>query len=83
MPSAPAFGQGAWGWGYGVWWRGLVAAGLVQAGLEIAGPVDSGLLTQRIRTTMFGAGFSDHTPLLTTDFLTNYTYILGSASVEL
>ncbi len=62
MPSAPAFGAGGIGAGGG-------------GGFGIAGPVDSGLLTQRIRTTMYNAGFADSYSLSpTTDFQTTYTY---------
>lgn len=44
-------------------------------GVGIAGPVDSGLLTQRIRTTMYSAGLADSYSLSpTTDFQTTYTY---------
>ena len=63
-PSQPAFGAGGFGGG-----------GFGGGGISIAGPVDSGLLTQRIRTTMYQAGFTDSYSLSpTTDFQTGYTY---------
>lgn len=78
MPSAPAFGAGGLGGGMGgggFSGGGFGGGGFGTGGFGIAGPVDSGLLTQRIRTTMFSAGFSDAYSLSpTTDFLTNYTY---------
>ncbi|MGC3976623.1 MAG: hypothetical protein QM771_19900 [Nitrospira sp.] len=44
-------------------------------GVGIAGPVDSGLLTQRIRTTMYSIGLADSYSLSpTTDFQTTYTH---------
>ncbi len=68
-PSASAFGAGSVGGGFGG------GGGFGTGGVGIAGPVDSGLLTQRIRTTMFSAGFSDSYSLSpTTDFQTTYTY---------
>lgn len=70
-PSAPAFGAGSLGGGIG----GGFGGGFGTGGVGIAGPVDSGLLTQRIRTTMFTAGFADSYSLSpTTDFQTTYTY---------
>ncbi len=68
-PSASAFGAGSVGGGFGG------SGGFGTGGFGIAGPVDSGLLTQRIRTTMFSAGLSDSYSLSpTTDFQTTYTY---------
>ncbi|MDQ3230781.1 MAG: hypothetical protein M3Q07_03090, partial [Pseudobdellovibrionaceae bacterium] len=68
MPSAPAFGAGSIVGGFG-------GGGVGGGGFGIAGPLDSGLLTQRIRTTMFSAGFADSYSLSpTTDFQTTYTY---------
>jgi hypothetical protein len=62
-PSQSAFGAGGFGGGLGT------------GSVGIAGPVDSGLLTQRIRTTMYQAGFTDSYSLSpTTDFQTAYTY---------
>ncbi|MBS0177360.1 MAG: hypothetical protein JSR20_01205 [Nitrospira sp.] len=73
MPSAPAFGAG--GLGVGMSGGGFGGGGFATGGFGIAGPVDSGLVTQRIRTTMFNAGFSDSYSLSpTTDFQTTYTY---------
>lgn len=67
-PSAPAFGAGGFGGGVGGGGFGTGAVG-------IAGPVDSGLITQRIRTTMYSAGIADSYSLSpTTDFQTTYTY---------
>lgn len=54
-PSTPAFGAGGLGGGFGVGGGG----GFGMGGVGISGPVDSGLLTQRIRTTMFSAGLAD------------------------
>ena len=72
MPSAPAFGGGSLGGGFG---GGGFGGGFGTGGVGIAGPMDSGLLTQRIRTTMFNAGFADSYSLSpTTDFQTSYTY---------
>jgi hypothetical protein len=66
-PSQSAFGAGGFGGGFG----GGIGTGVV----GIAGPVDSGLLTQRIRTTMYQAGVTDSYSLSpTTDFQTAYTY---------
>ena len=66
-PSAPAFGAGGLGGGFG--------GGFGGGGFGISGPIDSGLLTQRIRTTMYNAGFADSYSLSpTTDFQTSYTY---------
>lgn len=70
-PSTPAFGAGGLGGGFGVGGGG----GFGMGGVGISGPVDSGLLTQRIRTTMFSAGLADSYSLSpTTDFQTTYTY---------
>lgn len=70
-PSAPAFGAGGLGGGFGVGGGGGFGTG----GVGISGPVDSGLLTQRIRTTMYSAGLADAYSLSpTTDFQTTYTY---------
>ncbi len=70
-PSAPAFGAGGLGAGGG----GFGGGGFGTGGFGVAGPVDSGLLTQRIRTTMFNVGLSNSYSLSpTTDFQTNYTY---------
>ena len=67
-PSTPAFGAGALG-------GGGLGGGFGSGGIGIAGPIDSGLITQRIRTTMFSLGFADSYSLSpTTDFLTTYTY---------
>ena len=67
-PSAPVFGAGGVGGGVG-------GGGFGTGGIGIAGPVDSGLLTQRIRTTMYSAGLADSYSLSpTTDFQTTYTY---------
>ena len=66
-PSAPAFGAGGIGGGFG--------GGFGGGGVGISGPTDSGLLTQRIRTTMYNVGFSNSYSLSpTTDFQTAYTY---------
>ena len=68
MPNASAFGAGGMGGGFG-------GGGFGGGGIGIGGPTDSGLLTQRIRTTMFSAGFADSYSLSpTTDFQTSYTY---------
>lgn len=68
MPSAPAFGAGGIGGGFG-------GGGFGGGGFGISGPIDSGLLTQRIRTTMYNAGFTDSYSLSpTTDFQTAYSY---------
>ena len=68
-PSQSAFGAGGLGGG------GFGGGGFGGGGFAIAGPVDSGLLTQRIRTTMYQAGFTDSYSLSpTTDFQTAYTY---------
>ncbi|MBX3342686.1 MAG: hypothetical protein KF711_13930 [Nitrospira sp.] len=70
-PSTPAFGAGGLGGGFGAGGGG----GFGMGGIGISGPVDSGLLTQRIRTTMFSAGLADSYSLSpTTDFQTTYTY---------
>ncbi len=62
-PNQSAFGAVGYGGGMGT---GTVG---------IAGPVDSGLITQRIKTTMYQAGFTDSYSLSpTTDFQTGYTY---------
>jgi len=54
---------------------GGFGGGFGTGGIGIGGPIDSGLLTQRIRTTMYNAGFSDSYSLSpTTDFQTSYTY---------
>ncbi len=67
-PSQSAFGAGGFGGGVG-------SGGFGSGGFSIAGPIDSGLLTQRIRTTMYQAGFTDSYSLSpTTDFQTAYTY---------
>lgn len=67
-PSQSAFGAGGFGGGIG-------GGGFGSGGFGIAGPVDSGLLTQRIRTTMYQVGFTDSYSLSpTTDFQTAYTY---------
>lgn len=72
-PSAPAFGAGGVGGGFGG--GGFGGGGFGTGGFGVTGPVDSGLLTQRIRTTMFNAGLSNSYSLSpTTDFQTNYTY---------
>lgn len=72
-PSTPAFGAGGFGGGMGG--GGFGGGGFGTGGFGISGPVDSGLLSQRIRTTMFNAGFSDSYSLSpTTDFQTTYTY---------
>ncbi len=69
-PSAPAFGAGSFGGG-----AGFGGGGFGGGGIGVAGPTDSGLLTQRIRTTMFNVGFANSYSLSpTTDFQTNYTY---------
>jgi hypothetical protein len=52
-PSAPAFGAGSLGGGAGMGGGGFGGGGFGAGGVGIAGPIDSGLLTQRIRTTMF------------------------------
>lgn len=68
-PSTPAFGAGGLGGGIGG------GGGFGMGGIGISGPVDSGLLTQRIRTTMYSAGLADSYSLSpTTDFQTTYTY---------
>lgn len=68
-PSAPAFGAGSFGAG------GMAGGGFGTGPVGIAGPVDSGLITQRIRTTMYSAGITDSYSLSpTTDFQTSYTY---------
>lgn len=68
-PSASAFGAGGLGGGIGG------GGGFGTGGVGISGPIDSGLLTQRIRTTMYNAGFSNSYSLSpTTDFQTTYTY---------
>ena len=68
-PSTPAFGVGGLGGGFGG------GGGFGTGGVGISGPVDSGLLTQRIRTTMYSAGLADSYSLSpTTDFQTTYTY---------
>lgn len=70
-PSAPAFGAGGLGAGGG----GFGGGGFGTGGFGVTGPVDSGLLTQRIRTTMFNVGLSNSYSLSpTTDFQTNYAY---------
>ena len=74
-PSAPAFGAGSLGGGAGMGGGGFGGGGFGAGGIGIAGPIDSGLLTQRIRTTMFNAGFANSYSLSpTTDFQTTYTY---------
>ena len=73
-PSAPAFGAGSIGGGAGMG-GGFGGGGFGSGGVGIAGPIDSGLLTQRIRTTMYNIGFADTYSLSpTTDFQTTYTY---------
>ncbi|ULA59218.1 MAG: conserved exported protein of unknown function [Nitrospira sp.] len=68
-PSTPAFGAGGLGGGFGG------GGGFGVGGVGISGPVDSGLLTQRIRTSMYSAGLADSYSLSpTTDFQTTYTY---------
>ena len=68
-PSSPAFGAGGIGGGIGG------GGGFGMGGVGISGPVDSGLLTQRIRTAMYTAGLADSYSLSpTTDFQTTYTY---------
>lgn len=68
-PSAPAFGAGGLGGGFGG------SGGFGVGGVGISGPVDSGLLTQRIRTTMYTIGLADSYSLSpTTDFQTTYTH---------
>lgn len=68
-PSAPAFGAGGFAGG------GFGGGGFGTGAVGIAGPVDSGLITQRIRTTMYSAGIADSYSLSpTTDFQTSYTY---------
>ena len=70
-PSAPAFGAGGLGGGAGMGGGGGFGAG----GIGLMGPIDSGLITQRIRTTMFSVGFSNSYSLSpTTDFQTSYMY---------
>ncbi|MEP7152217.1 MAG: hypothetical protein ABI856_10935 [Nitrospira sp.] len=72
-PSASAFGAGGIGGGAGG--GGGFGGGFGTGGVGISGPVDSGLLTQRIRTTMYNVGFADSYSLSpTTDFQTTYTY---------
>ncbi len=64
-PSAPAFGATALGGG----------GGFGVGGVGISGPTDSGLLTQRVKTTMYSLGFADSYSLSpTTDFQTMYMY---------
>ena len=64
-PSAPAFGATALGGG----------GGFGYGGVGISGPTDSGLLTQRVKTTMYSLGVADSYSLSpTTDFQTMYTY---------
>ena len=72
-PSAPAFGAGGLGGGFSG--GGFGGGGFGTGGFGVTGPADSGLLTQRIRTTMFNIGLSNSYSLSpTTDFQTNYTY---------
>lgn len=67
-PSTTAFGAGALG-------GGLSGGGFGSGGIGVAGPLDSGLVTQRIRTTLFSVGFADSYSLSpTTDFQTSYIY---------
>ena len=74
-PSAPAFGAGSLGGGAGMGGGGFGGGGFGVGGVGVTGPIDSGLLTQRIRTTMFNVGFADSYSLSpTTDFQTTYTY---------
>ncbi len=73
MPSAPAFGGGSLGGGFGGFGGGFGGFGM--GGVGISGPADSGLLSQRIRTSIFNVGFADSYSLSpTTDFQTTYTY---------
>ncbi len=73
MPSTPAFGAGGLGGGFSG--GGFGGGGFGMGGFGVTGPVDSGLLTQRIRTTMFSTGLSNSYSLSpTTDFQTSYTY---------
>lgn len=68
-PSTPAFGAGGLGGGVGG------GGGFGMGGVGISGPVDSGLLTQRIRTTMYSVGLADSYSLSpTTNFQTTYMY---------
>ena len=67
-PSAPAFGATGLGGG----------GGFGVGGVGISGPTDSGLLTQRVKTTMYSLGFADSYSLSpTTDFQTMYTVFLA------
>ena len=68
-PSTPAFGAGGLGGGVGG------GGGFGMGGVGISGPVDSGLLAQRIRTTMYSVGLADSYSLSpTTNFQTTYMY---------
>lgn len=71
-PSAPAFGAGGLGGGSV---GGGFGGGFGTGGVGIGGPVDSGLIAQRIRTTTYSFGLADSYSLSpTTDFQTTYTY---------
>ena len=74
-PSAPAFGAGGMGGGFGGGGGLGGGGGFGMGGVGISGPIDSGLLTQRIRTTMYTIGLADSYSLSpTTDFQTTYTH---------
>lgn len=67
-PSASAFGAGGLGGGIG---GGAFGSG----GIGVTGPVDSGLVTQRIRTTLYNVGAATSYALSpTTDFQASYGY---------
>jgi len=70
-PSTSAFGaNGLGGGGFGG--GGFGGFG---GGIGVAGPVDSGQITQRIRSSMYSVGFANSYALSpTTDFQTTYLY---------
>ncbi|MBX3237339.1 MAG: hypothetical protein KF814_14420 [Nitrospiraceae bacterium] len=67
-PSASAFGAGGLGGGIG---GGTFGSG----GIGVTGPIDSGLVTRRIRTSLYNVGAATSYALSpTTDFQTSYGY---------
>lgn len=68
------FGGGGFG-GFGGGFGGGGFGGFGSGGIGVAGPVDSGQITQRIRTSMYSVGFANSYALSpTTDFQTTYLY---------
>jgi hypothetical protein len=68
------FGGGGFG-GLGGGFGGGGFGGFGSGGIGVAGPVDSGQITQRIRSSMYSVGFANSYALSpTTDFQTTYIY---------